>query len=85
MKTKYRIVRRWTTKTNKVTGEIVEQSEDRFYIQYWNLFTILFEGGWKDLHLFGFNTLKDAQDDLDRRLKKKSIKEVEHQKVEVKI
>lgn len=85
MKTRYRIVRRWTTKTNKVTGEIVEQSEDRFYIQYWNLFTILFEGGWKDLHLFGFNTLEEARDDLDRRLKKKSIKEVEHQKVEVKI
>ena len=85
MKTKYRIVRRWTTKINKVTGEIVERSEDQFYIQYWNLFSILFEGGWKDLHLFGFNTLEEARDDLDRRLKKKSIKEVEHQKVEVKI
>lgn len=82
---KYRIVRRWTTKTDKVTGEIVEQSEDRFYIQYMNLFTILFEGGWEDLNLFGFNTLEEARDDLDRRLKKRVIKEVEHQKVEVKI
>ncbi len=74
---KYRIVRRWTTKTNKVTSEIVERSEDQFYIQYWNIW-------WTDLNLFGFNTLEEAQDDLDRRLKK-VIKEVEHQKVEVKI
>lgn len=82
---KYRIVRRWTTKTNKVTGEIVEQSDDQFYIQYRNLFTLLFGIGWQDLNIFGFNTLEDAQDDLDRRLKKKSIKEVEHQEVEVEI
>ena len=82
---KYRIVRRWTTKTNKLTGEIVERSEDQFYIQYWNLFSILYGLGWTDLNIFGFNTLEEAQDDLDRRLKKKSIKEVEHQKVEVKI
>ena len=82
---KYRIVRRWTTKINKVTNKIVEQSADRFYIQYWNLFTILFEGGWKDLHLFGFNTLKEAQDELNKRLEKKATKEVEHQKVEVEI
>ncbi len=80
---KYRIVRRWTTKTNKVTGEIVEQSEDRFYIQYINFFSIIFDGGWKDLHLFGFNTLKEAQDELDRRLEKKSIKIEKHQEVEV--
>lgn len=82
---KYRIVRRWTTKTDKVTGKVVEQSEDRFYIQYRNILTILFEGGWKDLHLFWFNTLKEAQDDLDRRLKKRMTKEVEHQEVEVEI
>ena len=82
---KYRIVRRWTTKINKVTNKIVEQSVDRFYIQYMNLFTILFEGGWKDLHLFGFNTLKEAQDELNKRLEKKATKEVEHQKVEVEI
>ena len=82
---KYRIVRRWTTKINKVTGKIVDQGEDRFYIQYWNLFTILFEGGWKDLHLFGFNTLKEAQDELNKRLEKKATKEVEHQRVEVEI
>lgn len=30
---KYRIVRRWTTKTNTATGKIVEISEDQFYIQ----------------------------------------------------
>ena len=78
---KYRIVRRWTTKTNKVTGEIVEQSDDRFYIQYRNLFSIIFGEGWKDIHLFGFNTLKEAQDDLDRRLKKKLTKIEEHQEV----
>ena len=82
---KYRIVRRWTTKINKVTNKVVDQSEDRFYIQYWNLFTILFEGGWKDLHLFGFNTLKEAQDELNKRLEKKATKEVEHQQVEVEI
>ena len=82
---KYRIVRRWTTKINKVTGKIVDQGEDRFYIQYWNLFTILFEGGWKDLHLFGFNTLEEAQDELNKRLEKKATKEVEHQQVEVEI
>ena len=82
---KYRIVRRWTTKTNKVTGEIVEQSEDQFYIQSRNFFTLLFGIGWQDLSIFGFNTLEEAQEDLDRRLKKKSIKVEEHQKVEVKI
>lgn len=82
---KYRIVRRWTTKTNKVTGEIVEQSEDQFYIQYRNIFSILFDGGWKDLHTFGFNTLEEAQDDLDRRLKKMMTKEEEHQEIEVEI
>ena len=82
---KYRIVRRWTTKINKVTNKIVEQSADQFYIQYCNLFTILFEGGWKNLHLFGFNTLKEAQDELNKRLEKKATKEVEHQKVEVEI
>ena len=82
---KYRIVRRWTIKTNKVTGKIVDRSDDRFYIQYRNLFTILFEGGWKDLHLFGFNTLKEAQDELDKRLEKGAIKKVEYQKVEIEI
>lgn len=82
---KYRIVRRWTTKTNKVTGKIVEISEDQFYIQYRNIFSILFYGGWKDLNLFGFNSLEEALDDLDRRLNKKSIKTVEHQKVEIEI
>ena len=82
---KYRIVRRWTTKTNKVTGKIVEISEDQFYIQYSNIFSILFYGGWKDLNLFGFNSLEEALDDLDRRLNKKSIKTVEHQKVEMEI
>ena len=82
---KYRIVRRWTIKTNKVTGKIVDRSDDRFYIQCRNLFTILFEGGWKDLHLFGFNTLKEAQDELDKRLEKGAIKKVEYQKVEIEI
>ena len=82
---KYRIVRRWTTKTNKVTGEIVEQSEDLFYIQYRNIFSFLFDGGWKDLNTFGFNTLEEAQDDLYRTLKKEMTKEVEHQEVEVEI
>ena len=85
MKTKYRIVRRWTTKTNKVTGKIVDQSEDLFYIQYRNLWTIIFDGGWKDFHLFGFNTLKDAQDDLNISLEKKATKEEEHQEVEIEI
>ena len=82
---KYRIVRRWTTKTNTATGEIVEISEDQFYIQGRNSFTVIFGEGWKDLHLFGFDSLKEAQDELDRRLKKKLIKKVEHQKVEVEI
>lgn len=82
---KYRIVRRWTTKTNKVTSKIVEISEDQFYIQYRNIFSILFYGWWKDLNLFGFNSLEEALDDLDRRLNKKSIKTVEHQKVEMEI
>lgn len=82
---KYRIVRRWTIKTNKVTGKILDRGEDQFYIQYMNLFTILFDGGWKDLHLFGFNTLEEAQDDLNRILEKKATKEVKHQKVEVEI
>lgn len=82
---KYRIVRRWTIKTNKVTGKILDRSKDQFYIQYRNLFTILFEGGWTDLHLFGFNTLEEAQDELNMRLEKKATKEVEHQKVEVEI
>lgn len=80
---KYRIVRRWTTKTNKATGEIVEQSDPRFYIQYMNFFSIIFDGGWKDLHLFGFNTLEEAKQELDRRLEKKSIKIEKHQEVEV--
>jgi len=82
---KYRIVRRWTIKSNKVTGKILDRSDDRFYIQYRNLFTILFDGGWENLHLFGFNTLKDAQVELDRRLEKKATKEVEYQKVEIEI
>ena len=82
---KYRIVRRWTTKTNKVTSKIVEISEDQLYIQYRNIFSILFYGEWKDLNLFGFNSLEEALDDLDRRLNKKSIKTMEHQKVEMEI
>ena len=82
---KYRIVRRWRIKSNKVTGKILDRSDDQYYIQYRNLFTIIFEGGWKDLHLFGFNTLKEAQDELNRRLEKKATKEVEYQKVEIEI
>lgn len=82
---KYRIVRRWTIKTNRVTGKILDRGADRFYIQYRNILSILFEGGWKDLHLFGFNNLKEAQDELDKRLEKGAIKEVEYQKVEVEI
>lgn len=82
---KYRIVRRWRIKSNKVTGKILDRSDDRFYIQGRNLFTIIFDGGWKDLHLFGFNTLQEAQDELNKRLEKKATKEVEYQKVEIKI
>ena len=83
---KYRIVRRWTTKTNTATGKIVEVSEDRFYIQGRNSFAAIFGEEWRDLHLFGFNSLKEAQDELDRRLKKQiNIKKVEHQTVEVEI
>ena len=82
---KYRIVRRWTTKTNTATGKIVEVSEDRFYIQGRNSFAAIFGEEWRDLHIFGFYTLKEAQEELDRRLKKKLFKEVEHQKVEVEI
>ena len=82
---KYRIVRRWRIKSNKATGKILDRSDDQYYIQYRNLFTIIFEGGWKDLHLFGFNTLKEAQDELNKRLEKKATKEVEHQRVEVEI
>lgn len=83
---KYRIVRRWTTKTNTSTGKIVEISEDRFYIQGRNSFAAIFGEEWRDLHLFGFNSLKEAQDELDRRLKKQiNIKKVEHQTVEVEI
>ncbi len=78
---KYRIVRRWKTKTNKITGKIVEQSVDLFYIQCRNIFTILLEGGWKDLHLFGFSTLEEAQDELNRRLEKKAIKEKRYEQV----
>lgn len=54
-------------------------------LKYRNIFSILFYGGWKDLNLFGFNSLEEALDDLDRRLNKKSIKTVEHQKVEMEI
>lgn len=83
---KYRIVRRWTTKTNTATGKIVEVSEDRFYIQGRNSFAAIFGEEWRDLHLFGFNSLKEAQEELDRRLKKQiNIKKVEHQTVEVEI
>jgi len=82
---KYRIVRRWRIKSNKVTGKILDRSDDQFYIQGRNLFTIIFDGGWKDLHLFGFNTLQEAQDELNKRLEKKATKEVEYQKVEIKI
>ena len=82
---KYRIVRRWTTKTNIATGKIVEVSEDRFYIQGRNFLASIFGEEWRDLHIFGFYTLKEAQEELDRRLKKKLFKEVEHQKVEVEI
>lgn len=78
---KYRIVRRWTTKTNRVTGKIVDRGDDRFYIQGRNIITILLEGGWKDLHLFGFNTLEEAQDELNRRLEKKTIKEKRYEQV----
>ena len=82
---KYRIVRRWRIKSNKVTGKILDRSNDRFYIQGRNLFTIIFDGGWKDLHLFGLDTLKEAQDELNKRLEKKATKEVEYQKVEIEI
>ena len=83
---KYRIVRRWTTTTNTSTGEIVETSVDRFYIQGRNSFAAIFGEEWRDLHLFGFSSLKEAQDELDRRLKKQiKIKKVEHQMVEVEI
>lgn len=83
---KYRIVRRWTTKTNTATGEIVEISEDRFYIQGRNSFAAIFGEEWRDLHLFGFNSLKEAQDELDKILKKQiNIKKVKHQTVEVEI
>jgi hypothetical protein len=81
----YRIVRCWTTKTNKVTGKIVDRSEDQFYIQSRNLFTLLFGIGWQDLNTFGFDTLEEAQDDLNRRLEKMVTKEVEHQEVELEI
>ena len=82
---KYRIVRRWTTTTNMTTGDIVKTSVDRFYIQGRNFLAAIFGEEGRDLHLFGFSSLKEAQDELDRRLKKKLFKEGEHQKVEVEI
>ena len=81
MKTKYRIVRRWTTETNTITGKIAVQSEDRYYIQYRNLLTVIFEGGWKDLHLFSYSSLEEAKQELNERLERKAIKEKEHEQV----
>jgi hypothetical protein len=81
MKTKYRIVRRWTTKINKITGKIIEQGADKFYIQYRNIFTILFEGGWTDLHLFSYSSVNEAQKELNERLEKNAIKEENHEQV----
>ena len=78
---KYRIVRRWTTKTNKVTGKIVEQTEDMYYIQYRNLWTVIFEGGWKDLNLFTYSSLEEAQQALYEKLERKAIKEEKHEQV----
>ena len=81
MKTKYRIVRRWTTKTNTITGKVVAQTVDRFYIQYRNLLTVIFEGGWKNLHLFYYSSFKDAQQELNEILESKSIKKENHEVV----
>ena len=81
MKTKYRIVRRWSTETNTITGKIVAQTEDRFYIQYKNLLTIIFEGGWKDLHIFPYKSLTEAQSALNEKLERKAIKEKKYEKV----
>ena len=81
MKTKYRIVRRWTTEFNTITGRIVAQSEDMYYIQYRNLLTIIFEGGWKDLHLFSYSSLEEAQQALNERLERKAIKKETQEQV----
>lgn len=81
MKTKYRIVRRWKTEINTITGKVVEQTEDMYYIQYRNLLTVIFEGGWKDLHLFAYSSLEDAQQALNERLERKAIKEEKHEQV----
>lgn len=81
MKTKYRIVRRWTTETNTIIGMIVTQTKDMYYIQYRNLWTVIFEGGWKDLHLFAYTSFKNAQNALNERLEMKAIKEEKHEQV----
>jgi hypothetical protein len=81
MKTKYRIIRKWTTKTNTITGRI-EMGSDEYVIQFRNFLTLFFhDSGWEDYSLISYDTLEEAKDALDRILMKKAIKVENHTEV----
>lgn len=83
MKTKYRIIHRWTTKENLLTGE--NRIQDEYYeIQQKNILTILFswKGIWDKVPgLPVYMFYDEAQDALIKYMNEKYIKEEEHSEV----
>ena len=75
---KYRIVRYQRIVKNKHTGEIIEEKSPVYYVEYKNIFTILFGVGgvWDTLLYNDFKSYEEAESALMEILNKKNEKEV---------
>lgn len=81
---KYRIVKYQRIIKNKRTGEIIEKKSPVYYVEYKNIFTILFGPAgdvWDTLFYEDFKSYEEAESALMKILNKKNEKEVITKKV----
>lgn len=71
MKKKYRIVKEWKTRYNRKTNKTEEVGCPKWYIEYRDIWTILFGDTWERplQYSSGFETEQAARDELEEILK----------------
>lgn len=71
MKKKYRIVKEWKTRYNRKTNKTEEVGCPKWYIEYRDIWTILFGDTWERSLQYssGFETEQAARDELEEILK----------------
>lgn len=79
-KKQYRIVQRWKTSTNRVSGETVSTGQG-YFIQERTFWSILFGETWRDITTVRFDTCEDAKRYLIRLVNEEALIVKNHQQV----